>query len=107
MDNLDKEIQQKRKLAENQRIKERKDKIKSATAKQLDVLLGDKAFFRVKDVAKFENCSQEKIYKMAIREGQENRTGGYRIKFFYNKANVLVCTRDEVLRLLDYSGYVD
>jgi len=86
--------------------KERNDKIKSATAKQIDALLGDKAFFRVKDVARIENCSQEKIYKMAIREGQENRTGGHRIKFFYNKANVLVCTKDEVLRLLENSGHV-
>jgi len=86
---------------------ERKKKIMSATRKQLDVLLGDKAFFRVNDLARMQNCSKEKIYKMAIREGQENRTGGYRIKFFYNKANVLVCTRDEALAFLDYNGYVD
>tara|TARA_R110002012_G_scaffold267602_2_gene451448 strand:- start:552 stop:875 length:324 start_codon:yes stop_codon:yes gene_type:complete len=107
MNNLDKEIQQKRKLAENQRIKERKDKIKSATAKQLDVLLGDSAFFTVNEVAKYGKCSISKVYKMSIREGQENRTGGYRMKFFYNKANKLVTSRDDVLAFLDYSGYVD
>ena len=86
---------------------ERRQKVMSATRQQLDVLLGDKAFFRVNDVANIVGCSKEKIYKMSIREGQENRTGGYRIKFFYNKANVLVCTRDEVLSFIDYNGYVD
>ena len=79
----------------------------SATRMQLDVLLGDSAFFTVKEVAKHGKCSISKVYKMSIREGQENRTGGFRMKFFYNKANKLVTTRDDVLEFLDYYGYVD
>ncbi len=86
---------------------ERMNKIKSATEQALHTLLGDDIFFTISDVAKVSKLSKSKIYEMKILPGQTNKTGGYRILFQYNKGGKLVCTRDELLKFIDYNGYVN
>ena len=91
-----------------QKIKyDRMKKVEEATRKSLEVLLGNDIFFTINEVAKILKISRSKVYEMKILEGQENLTNTYRIVFKVNKGGKLVCTRDELLKAIDFYGYID
>ena len=92
---------------ENILKQDRMKKIKSATEQALETLLGDSILFTVNEVASISKHSKSQIYTMKIAEGEQNLSGGYRIVFKRSKAGKWVCTREELLKFIDWNGYLN